>query len=243
MKILLAVSKRYARLLIDAIVDARPKPKVTILSPDEEVAILAKTLGMEYRSDLTIERLYASEELEEYDLALIAMDDDQDNIALARAAKSMNIPVVVSILNDSGNRDLLIREGVNYIVDINEFAANIVKTVVLLDTWVTIRLSTIANIAVAFHRIVKRGVLGVTLMELEEAVGKEDAKFMLLERGNKVIMDSSKMIETGDVIVVTGTEEGVRKVIDKIERIFRKHEEIYARRYAETLRTTTRGYG
>ncbi len=241
MKILLATSKRYARLLLDAIGDVRPKPKIIILSLDEEVAILAKNLGIEYRSDLTIERLYTSEELEEYDLAIIAMDDDQDNIVLARVAKSMNIPIIISILNNTANRDLLIREGVHYIVDVNEFTVNTIKTIFISDTWVAIKLSGIVNLVVALHRIVRRGILGITLAEIEEVIREENVKFMLLEKGGRVVTDASKTIETGDIIVVTGIEDDVRKAMDSIERIFRKHEEIFARRYAETFRIATRG--
>lgn len=243
MKILLAVSKRYARLLIDAISSVRPKPKVTILSLDEEVAILAKNLNIEYRSDLAIEKLYASEELEEYDLALIAMDDDQDNIAIARTAKSMNIPIIISVLNDTANRDLLFREGVNFIVDVNEFAANSIKAIILSDTWVAIKLSTTVNLMVALHRTLRRGVLGVTLMEVEEAIKEDNAKLMLIERSGKTATDTSKAIETGETIVLIGNEEDVRKAMDKIESIFRRHEEIFAGRYAESLRTAVRGYG
>ena len=243
MKILLAVSKRYARLLMDAVGDIRPKPKITILSPDEEVAILAKNLGVEYRSDLSIEKLYTSEELEEFDIAIIAMDDDQDNAALARVAKSMNIPIIVSILNDTANRDLLLKEGVTHIIDVNDFAVNSIKTILLSDTWTIIRISGIVSLVTALQRIVKRGVLGVTLMEIEEAAGKGNAKLILLDSGGKVVEDSSRAIETGDVIVLTGIENDVRKAVDEVEKVFRRHEEIFARRYAETLRTTTRGYG
>jgi Trk K+ transport system NAD-binding subunit len=243
MKILLAVSKRYARLIIDAIIDVKPKPKITILSPDEEVAILAKTLGIEYRSDLSIEKLYTSEELEEYDMAIVAMDDDQDNIVLVRTAKSMNIPIIISLLNDSSNRDLLLREGVHYIIDINEFAVNNIKSLFLTDTWIYMRFPCVANLMIAFHRVARRGILGVILKELEDIVNEINVKFMLLDRGGRVAIDSLRTIETGDVVVVLGLEKDVKNAMDKIEKIFRKHEEIFARRYAESLRTTTRGYG
>lgn len=243
MKILLAVSRRYARLLIDAVSSIKPKPKLTILSPDEEVAILAKNLGVEHRSSLAVEKLYTSEELEEYDLALIAMDDDHDNIAIARTTKSMNIPIIISVLNDTANRDLLHREGVNFIVDVNEFAVGSIKSIVLSDTWTTIRLSTIANLVVAFHRTLRRGVLGVTVMELEEVIRGVDVKLIVLERSGRVATDTSKTIETGETLVLIGTEEGVEKAMNRIEGVFRRHEEIFARRYAENFRAVARGYG
>lgn len=243
MKILLAVNKRYARLLMDAVGDIRPRPKITILSPDEEVAVLAKNLGVEYRSDLSIEKLYTSEELEEYDLAIIAMDDDQDNAALVRVAKSMNIPIIVSVLNDTANRDLLLREGVTYIIDINDFAVNSIKSVVLSDTWVAIKVPGTVSLVVALQRIVRRGILGVTLVEVEEAISGSNAKLILLDSSGRVIADSSRAIETGNIIVLTGIENDVRNAMNRIEKVFRRHEEIFARRYAETLRTATRGYG
>lgn len=243
MKILLAVSKRYARLLLDAVWGISPRPEVTILSPDEEVAVLAKNLGVGYRPDMSLEKIYASEELKGYDLAVLAMDDDKDNIVLARAARSMGIPIVVSVLNDTANKDILIREGVTHIVDVNDFAVNSIASFVLSDTWITVRVPSTTGIVVALQRIVRRGILGVTQGEIEKFISEGNVKLIILNSGGKVISDSSRAIETGDTIVLAGTENDVRKVASNIEKVFRRYEEVFARRYAETLGTTMRSYG
>jgi len=239
MKVFVAASKKYAKNVLDVLHSLSPKPFIVLASLDDEVGVLAKMLGIEFVKVEDVEKLYVLEKLEEFDVAIAAFDDDVYNIAVARVAKSMGIPIVIAFMHSVLNREEMIREGVSNIVDIENIISSYLKQFLLHDSWVVIKVIPAMNFVVALYKVVKRGLLGVNLRVFIENVGGGIKIFAIDKTGNFISED--KPLENGDMIIVIGLEDKVMKIVSEFERIFRKYEQYYAMKYTDIHRLT--GYG
>lgn len=239
MKIFATVNKRYAKQVLDLLLSLTPKPYILLASCDDEVEVLAKTQGVEFIKIKDFGKLYTVEKLEEFDVALAALDDDILNIAIARVAKSMGIPIVIAFIHNSLNRNEMVREGVTNIIDVENFIYNSLKFILVPDTWIIFRIIPAINIVVALYKVVKRSVLGISLGVFDEAVREDEVKFFAIDKiGN--FIDKRKPFEIEDIIFIIGVENKVMKAIANLEKIFRKYEQFYTMKYANHRLT---GYG
>lgn len=240
MKIFLAVSKRYARTVIDVISSITPRPYVFVVSYDDEVEVLSKTQGYEYAKINDIEKLYTFEKLEEFDVAIAALDDDALNTAIVRVAKSMGIPVTILIIHNNRNKDIALREGAQSIIDLENFISGNLKLLLLPDTWILMEIIPMAKVVAAIHRVVKRSILGVGLKILRESVESSDVQIFGVDAiGN--FIGEEKPLENGDILIVIGVEDRVLNAITRLEKTFRRYEQLHVARYPEIHRPG--GYG
>lgn len=230
MKIFTTVNKRYAKQVLDLLLSLTPKPYILLASFDDEVEVLAKTQGVEFIKIKDLGRLYTIEKLEEFDVALAALDDDVLNIAIARVAKSMGIPIVIAFIHNSLNRNEMVREGVTNIIDVENFIYNSLKFILVPDTWIVFRIIPTINIVVALYKVVKRSILSVSLGVFDEAVREDEVKFFAIDKTGNFI-DKEKPLEIEDTIFVIGVESKVMKAITNLEKIFRKYEQFYTMKY------------
>ncbi|MEM3980997.1 MAG: NAD-binding protein [Ignisphaera sp.] len=240
MKIFLAISRKYAKQVIDVLLSLTPKPYVLIASSDDEVEALAKLQGYEFIKIKDIEKLYTIERLEEFDIAVAGLDDDVLNIAVARVAKSMGIPMVVAFMHNSLNRDEMLKEGVTSIINIENFISSNLKFVLLPDTWIVVELIPMVKLVVAIYRVVKRSVLGVNIRIFDEVLEGEKIKIFAVDRVGNFI-DDDKPLERDYLLLAIGTQDKVLKGIADIEKIFRRYEQLYTLKYTEIQRFG--GYG
>jgi len=239
MKIFIAVSRRYARSLIEVISSLKPKPYVVVMSYDDDVEILARSMGFEFMKIKDIEKIYTYEKLEEFDVAIAALDDDVMNVACIRIAKSMGIPIAMSLMHNEMNKDSLMREGVQNIINLNNFIVENIKFALMSDVWITIEIVPMYRIVAALHKLVKRSVLGLDLKVLKEAIDIRDVGVFAIDSMGRFIGED-RVLESGDIIVVIGAEDKVLKTVTNIEKIFRRYEQIYSIRYSDIQRI---GYG
>lgn len=235
MKILLATSKKYAKSIISVITALVPRPHILVISYDDEVEVLAKTQGLEFVKIKDIEKLYKMEKLEEYDIAIIALDDDMLNIAVTRVAKSMGIPVTIMILYNDMNRDIALKEGAQSIINIGNFISSSLKLLLASDTWVILEVEPILRISIAFHRIVKRSVLGITLEIIRGSIELSETQVMAISRTGEII-GNKEPLENGDMVIIVGVWDKVLKTITKIENMFKRYEQLYSHKYPEAYR-------
>ncbi|MEM1645653.1 MAG: NAD-binding protein [Ignisphaera sp.] len=240
MKIFLAISRKYAKQVIDVLLSLTPKPYVLIASSDDEVEALAKLQGYEFIKIKDIEKLYTIKRLEEFDIAVAGLDDDVLNIAVARVAKSMGIPMVVAFMHNSLNRDEMLKEGVTSIINIENFISSNLKFVLLPDTWIVVELIPMVKLVVAIYRVVKRSVLGVNIRIFDEVLEGEKIKIFAVDRVGNFI-DDDKPLERDYLLLAIGTQDKVLKGIADIEKIFRRYEQLYTLKYTEIQRFG--GYG
>lgn len=239
MRVFLAVSKIYAKKVFEVLSAISPKPYVLVVSRDEEVELLSKAQGYEYVKIGDVEKLYTLEKLEEFDIAIAALDDDMLNIAVARVAKSMGIPVVVLFIHDTMNKDVALREGAKMFVNIDNFVSSNLRLLLLPDTWVVMELMPMIKLVVAIHRVAKRSVLGLKIDVLKEAVGFEDIQVFAIDKMGSFIKE--KPLDIDDTVFVIGVEDRVLKAVAELEKTFRRYEQLYTLRYTETHRFG--GYG
>jgi len=240
LKIFLAVNKKHAKQIVDVLISLTPKPYILVASYDDEVEVLAKLQGCEFIKIKDIEKLYTIEKLEEFDIAIAGLDDDVLNIAVARVAKSMGIPMVVAFMHNSMNRDEMLKEGVTYIINIENFISSNLKFVLLPDTWIIIELIPVIKLIIAIYRVVKRSVLGVNVKVFDEIIENEKIKVFAID-GVGNFVNENKPLERDNIIIAIGTEDKILKAVAEFEKIFRKYEQLYTLKYTDIQRFG--GYG
>ncbi len=243
MKIAIITGKRFARTSIEIVSLLRLKPYIHIFSKDEEINTIAEKISAKFTKISTIDDIYIHEELENFDMAIIAMDEDYDGIYVARALKTMGIQTVILILNESINKDIPEREGIKYVIGIDDYVIGNISSLIALDTWIFMKAISYLNLGIGIHRVARRGTIGVFLKELKEASKERNIRLILLNKVGRIVEDDDHEIEQGDTIIVIGIGDELYRGVNDIEKIFRKHEEILARRYAETFRISTRPIG
>jgi Trk K+ transport system NAD-binding subunit len=239
MKVFVVVNKKYAKQVLDALQLLSPRPSITLASQDDEVEVMAKILGVEFVKFKDVEKLYTFEKLEEFDVAIAALDDDVYNIAIARVAKSMGIPIVIAFVHNSLNKEEMVREGVRNVIDIENIVSSYLKQFLVQDSWIVMKIIPVINFVIALYRVVKRGVLGVNLKMFIDAVDRDVKVFAIDKTGS--FIDEYKPLENGDTIVVIGLEDKVLKTLTEFEKIFRKYEHYYTMKYTDIHRLT--GFG
>lgn len=243
MKILVAVSRSTATRVISCIQMLVPKPHVAVVSLDAEAALVSKAMGVEFIEGPIPERIYAIEEFKEYDVGIAALDDDSINISIVKALRSIGIPLVISLLNNSANRDLLAKEGVDYIIDADSYISQNIAASLSMDKWIYIKPLSIADLALAVIRLVRRSILGVKLGELKSTLRSRGVHLMVINRLGKAISDESVELSAGDIILLVGIESEVYEASMDVEKLFKRREEALARSFAESLRASIRPYG
>ena len=237
MKILLAVNKNMFRSIIDALSAVKPAPKIIVASDDEDVEVLSLQLGYEYKRLRDIE---VAENLTDVDIAILALDNDYANISLLKQIKSAGIPIVITVLHNKENRAALIGEGANYIIDIDSYLQTSIKSLLQPDTWITVTpITPLQKFVVAVYRVLRRGLLGISINDLESAV--KDIRIYLEHLNRFGTRAEDPTISPGDFIIVAGLENDVKKAINAIETLFRKIEEMHASRISQQIRL--REYG
>lgn len=226
--------------MIETLSLLKPRPYVLIASYDDEVEILAKSTGFDYVKIKDIEKLYTYEKLEEFDIAITAFDDDVMNIASIKIAKSMGIPITLSILHNEMNKNIFLKEGVQGILNLDNFVTSNIKLALMTDIWVITEFTPFFHLVTAFHRIVKRSVLGLDLRTLKESVDLHETVVFVVDSMGRIV-DENKPLENGNILIVLGAKEKVLKTINDIEKVFRKYEQLYSIRFADTQRSS--GYG
>lgn len=239
MKVFLVAGKRYAKRVIEVLSTIVPKPYVLMASYDEEVELLSRAQGYEFVRIKDIEKLYTLEKLEEFDIAIAALEDDILNIAIARIAKSMGIPMVILFVHDIMNKDVALREGVQMFINIDNFVSSNLRLLLLPDTWVIIELIPMIRFVAAVHRIIKRGVLGIKPSALKEAISFEGIQILAVDKIGNFI--DEKPLENGDMVLVIGVEDRVLRAVTELEKTFRRYEQLHTLRYTEIHRFG--GYG
>ena len=239
MKVFVVVNKKYAKQVLDVLQLLSPRPSITLASQDDEVEVMAKILGVEFVKFEDVEKLYTFEKLEEFDVAIAALDDDVYNIAIARVAKSMGIPIVIAFVHNSLNKEEMVREGVRNVIDIENIVSSYLKQFLVQDSWIVMKIIPAINFVIALYRVVKRGVLGVNLKMFIDAVDRDVKVFAIDKTGS--FIDEYKPLENGDTIVVIGLEDKVLKTLTEFEKIFRKYEHYYTMKYTDIHRLT--GFG
>ncbi|MCS7127988.1 MAG: hypothetical protein N3E36_01785 [Sulfolobales archaeon] len=243
MKILAAVSRSTVARVLNCIQVLVPKPHVAVVSLDEEAALASKAMGVEFIGGPLPEKIYAIDEFKEYDVGIAALDNDSINISVVKALRSIGIPLVISLLNNSANRDLLVKEGADYVIDIDSYVSQNIAASLSMDKWVYVKPLSIVNLTLAVVRLARRSILGVKLGELKSALRSKSIHLMAIDRLGKVISDDSVELNAGDIILLTGIESEVYEASMDVEKLFRRHEETLARSFAESLRASTRPYG
>ncbi|MEM1644229.1 MAG: hypothetical protein QXV30_03970 [Desulfurococcaceae archaeon] len=243
MKILIAVSKSTVTRILSCIQMLVPKPHVAVVSLDDEAALVSKAMGVEFIGGPLPERIYAIDEFKEYDVGIAALDDDSINISIVKALRSIGIPLVISLLNNSANRDLLVKEGADYIIDVDSYISQNIAASLIMDKWIYIKPLSIADLALAITRLVKRSVLGVKLGELKSALRSRNVHLMVVNRLGKAISDELAELNVGDIILLIGIESEVYEASMDVEKLFKRREEALARSFAESLRASIRPYG
>jgi Trk K+ transport system NAD-binding subunit len=239
MKVFVVVNKKYVKQVLDVLQLLSPRPSITLASQDDEVEVMAKILGVEFVKFKDVEKLYTFEKLEEFDVAIAALDDDVYNIAIARVAKSMGIPIVIAFVHNSLNKEEMVREGVRNVIDIENIVSSYLKQFLVQDSWIVMKIIPAINFVIALYRVVKRGVLGVNLKMFIDAVDRDVKVFAIDKTGS--FIDEYKPLENGDTIVVIGLEDKVLKTLTEFEKIFRKYEHYYTMKYTDIHRLT--GFG
>ncbi|MDK6029175.1 NAD-binding protein [Ignisphaera sp. 4213-co] len=238
MKVFIALSKKYVRPILSVVYMLKPKPKVTVVSDDEEVEVLSKYYGYEFKQFNNVEQLAAMQELREYDIAILAMDEDSKNVSIIKAVKQYSIPIIVTILHNSNNREIFISEGATYIINADEFLYSNIHALIHPDTWVvSAPFSALPKLEIAVYRVLRRALFNIPISEILEKVkeyGSDVTLYCFNRFGNKVSENS--ILSTGDYIVLIGVAESLEKTVREVEKLFRKYEEVYARRYLETIR-------
>jgi hypothetical protein len=239
MKVFLALSKNYFRQVISLINNMKPSPKVLVTSSDEEVEVLCKRFGFEFRKLMEVQSI---EELHNYDMAILALAEDSENISMFKIIKSFNIPIVIALLHNKDNRDIFINEGVHYIIDENEYINANLSTMLLPDTWVFITpISLVPKIKVAFYRVLRRALLGISYDDVKYLLSKLNLNIYVefFNRfGNRT---TGHVLAAGDYIVMSGFEDDVNKAVKELEKLFRKYEEIQASRILQQIKTKEYG--
>jgi Trk K+ transport system NAD-binding subunit len=239
MKILLALSRNYFRQLVDTINNIKPFPKILVVSNDEEVEALCKHFGFEFRR---VSEVQSIEELHEYDMAILALEEDAENIAVLRAIKDFGIPIIIALQHNKNNRDMFVSEGVHYIVDVDEYLYANLSAMLLPDTWISITpISLIPRVKVAFYRVLRRALLGISYDDIRELLSKLGLNIyaeFFNRFGNR---SAGRALATGDYIVISGFEEDVNRAVKELEKLFKKFEEIQASRVSQQIKT--REYG
>ncbi len=243
MKILAAVSRSTATRVLSSIQMLTPKPHVAVASIDEEAALISKAMGVEFIGGPLPERIYAIDEFKEYDVGIAALDDDSMNISIVKALRSIGMPLVISLLNNSANRDLLVKEGADYIIDVDSYVSQNIAASLIVDKWIYVRPLSTVNLAFAVIRLVKRSILGVKLGELKSALRSKSVHLMAVDKLGKTINDDSAELSAGDIMLLIGIESEIREASMDVEKLFRRREEALARSFAESLRVSTRPYG
>lgn len=235
MKVFVAVSKLYAKQVLDALSSITPRPRLFIASPDPEVEVLSRVQGYEFLQLKDVEKLYTVEGLKDFDVAIAALDSDAQNIAVSRLAKTMGIPIVIAFLHSSLNRDELLREGATAVVDLEGFVSSNIRLALSSDSWSLIRVAPTLSLSIAIHRVVRRGILGVSISSFREALEELDVRILAFDKTGRPIGDD-KPLENGDSIVLIGPEDDVLKAVKNVEGVFRRYEQVYAMRYTSVHR-------
>ncbi len=237
MRILLAVSKNMFRSIIDALSAVKPTPKIIVTSDDEDVEVLSLQLGYEYKRLRDIE---VAENLTDVDIAILALDNDYANISLLKQIKGAGIPIVIAVLHNKENRATFIEEGASFIIDVDSYLQTSITSLLLPDTWITVTpITPLQKFVVAVYRVLRRGLLGISINDVESAV---KGLHIYLEHFNRFgTRAENPAISPGDFIIVAGLENDVKKAINAIEMLFRKVEEMHASRISQQIRL--REYG
>jgi Trk K+ transport system NAD-binding subunit len=239
MKIFIALSKNYFRLIANAISNVKPPPRVLIASDDEEVEALCKYSGFEFKRLADVKNL---EELRECDIAILALAEDSENIALLKVVKDFNVPIIIALLHNKNNRDVLIGEGVHYIVDVDEYLYANLSAMLLPDTWIFITpISLLSKVKMALYRVLRRALLGISYDDIKGAFSKLNLNIYVefFNRfGNRA---SGHVLAAGDYIVISGFDDDVKQAVKELEKLFRKFEEIQASRTLQQIKS--REYG
>ncbi|MEM1594200.1 MAG: NAD-binding protein [Ignisphaera sp.] len=244
MKVFIAVSKKYVRPILNVVYMLKPRPKVLVISYDEEVEALSKYYGYEFKYlNDNLEQLSTIQELQEYDMAILAQDEDSKNVSILKAIKQFAIPIIIALLHNTNNRDLLINEGATYIINVDEFLYSNLYTLMYPDTWIEVSpIAALPKFRIATYRVLRRALFNIPVSEVLKIAKEYEpgiAVFCFSRFGNK--MPDNSVLETGSYIVLAGFEENVEKTLKDIEKLFRKYEEVYARRYSDIIRL--RKYG
>jgi len=242
-RIAIVTVSRFSRIIVDIARGAKTPTALHVYSTDEGVEAVAREVNAEFRKLNNIEELHAFKELGDCDIGIIALERDSESIAAARILKAMGVPLTLTVVNSSANRDLASREGLRHIIGLDGFITGNIMPLVLSDSWVVMKILEFLDIGVAVHRFWRRGLLGVRLSDIGAALKGKPARFILLDRAGRVVVDESHVVEQGDTLIILGKYSELPGYVDAVDKVLMKLEEVTARRYSEMFPTTPRVTG
>jgi len=241
LKIALVLGCGISEILNEFLDLVKPVNVVKLYSQCEELSVAAAKMGLSFEKFERIEDLAGREELEEFDGAVVALDDDSRSVEAAKILKAMDVPTVAVVLRDSRNAEVVRGAGVGAPVPLASYAAAAAKALFVLDSWVLLQVLPSPSLGIALHRVAKRGALGVPLGEVVEEVVDAGAKVFAVDKLGRLVEDPKHVISAGDTIIVVGIGDSLYKAVSRAESVFRRHEEVLARRYAEMYGQAVRG--
>ncbi|MEL9909289.1 MAG: hypothetical protein QXP97_02050 [Desulfurococcus sp.] len=243
MRIALVTTARFSRLALELLGSIKTPTALHVFSMDPEVEAVAREVKAVFHKFNSIEELYVYKELESCDIGVIALDRDSDSIAVARILGKMGVPLIFIVLNTRGNRELAKGEGAGYVISLDEYIVGNILPVILMDSWVSMRIIDAFNLGVAVYRVWKRGVLGVKLGDFLDKLKGKPAMLMVYDKAGRIVMNGEHVVEQGDALILIAKYSELLEYISSIEKIFSKYEEYVARRYSEQFSTMPRTMG
>jgi len=241
LKIALVLGCGISEILNELLDLVKPVNVVKLYSQCEELSVAASKMGLSFEKFERVEDLARHEELEEFDAAVVALDDDSRSIEAAKILKAMDVPTVAVVIRDARNAEVIRRAGVGTPIPLASYAAAASKILFVLDSWVLLHVLPSPSLSIAVHRVARRGALGVHLGEVIEEVSDTGAKVFAVDKLGRIVEDPKYVISAGDSIIVVGIGDSLYKAVSRAESVFRRHEEVLARRFAEMYGQAVRG--
>ncbi len=203
---------------------------VLVLDRDEErVQAMLGQATYAVRTDATSEASLRELGIAEYDVAVIALGDDnvQSSILIAMLLKSLEVPFIIARAANELHGEALERIGVNRVVHPEEESARRVAHVDfnhgVLDYMEIVPSAGISKIRPTDNR---EGMVGKTLEEagLAGADGLYSLTVLALRRGRSYILNPAKdeRINSGDVLLIAGNSNhvaGITSIAPQLPRV------------------------
>lgn len=243
MRVAVVMSDRFGRTVVELARRIKTPTAFHIFSPDSGVESVAKEVNAVFKKIGSVEELYVYGELRICDVGIVALNEDSESIVAARILKAVGVPLVFIVINASVNRDLAIKEGLRYVIGLDEYIVGNLLPAMSLDSWVLVRTVEFIDFGVAMYRLWKKGTLGVKIGDLNALLKDRSVKLLVFNKVGRVVVEEDYVLEQGDILILVGKHSELPKYVDLINKALLKYEEIAAGRYSGMFKTMPRTAG
>jgi len=240
LRIVVVTLDRFGRVVYELAKSIKTPTVFHIYSFDQELEVIAREVNAVFKRINSLDELHGFNEISLCDIGIVALDKDSETIAAGRILKSMGVPMVFTVLNNSVNRDLARREGLKYILSLDTYIVGNILTAISMDSWSIYRVNVFQDIGVAIYRFWRRGLLGIKINILSSLLRDKPVKLVVVSRDGGIVLDEDYELKQGDMIMLIGRYVDLFEYVDLVNKTLDKFEETFASKYYEAFRATPR---